>query len=63
MCTLPRSLCRALHLHVRAPFTFQRMCDLLLEPRRYCKSTNKFLLAFSKVHTHTNTHVRIVPQL
>lgn len=58
ICTLPRLLCRALHLYARAPFTFQRMCDLLLEPRRYCKSTNKFLLAFSKVHTRT--HMRIV---
>lgn len=33
----------------RPPFTFQRMCDLLLEPKRYCKSLNKFLLSFSKV--------------
>ena len=36
---------------VRPPFTVQRMCDLLLEPRRYCKTTNKFLLAFAKVRS------------
>jgi hypothetical protein len=33
----------------RPPFTFQRICDLLLEPRLYSKNVNKFLAAFSKV--------------
>ena len=33
----------------RPPFTYQRMCDLLLDPRRYCKSTKKFLQSFAKL--------------
>jgi len=33
----------------RAPFTLQRMAELLTEPRRYYNSTAKFFLAFSKL--------------
>jgi len=33
----------------KPPFTFQRMCDLLLEPRRYCKTLRNFLQSFSKL--------------
>mmetsp|Transcript_14195 Transcript_14195/g.27025 ORF Transcript_14195/g.27025 Transcript_14195/m.27025 type:complete len:105 (+) Transcript_14195:395-709(+) len=31
------------------PFTLQRMCELLHEPRRYYTNTEKFFLAFSKL--------------
>ncbi|GAB5372869.1 hypothetical protein AAMO2058_001701300 [Amorphochlora amoebiformis] len=30
------------------PFTLQRMCELLHEPERYYRNTEKFFLAFSK---------------
>eukprot|EP00471_Norrisiella_sphaerica_P001768 CAMPEP_0184491384 /NCGR_PEP_ID=MMETSP0113_2-20130426/20303_1 /TAXON_ID=91329 /ORGANISM="Norrisiella sphaerica, Strain BC52" /LENGTH=254 /DNA_ID=CAMNT_0026875737 /DNA_START=222 /DNA_END=983 /DNA_ORIENTATION=- len=33
----------------RPPFTLQRMCELLYEPKRYYRTTEKFLLAFSKM--------------
>eukprot|EP00467_Chlorarachnion_reptans_P009427 CAMPEP_0114514746 /NCGR_PEP_ID=MMETSP0109-20121206/16328_1 /TAXON_ID=29199 /ORGANISM="Chlorarachnion reptans, Strain CCCM449" /LENGTH=243 /DNA_ID=CAMNT_0001694827 /DNA_START=282 /DNA_END=1014 /DNA_ORIENTATION=+ len=33
----------------RPPFTLQRICELLDEPQRYYKSTEKFFLAFSKM--------------
>jgi len=33
----------------RAPFTLQRMAELLFEPKRYYNSTGKFFLAFSKL--------------
>ena len=32
-----------------APFTLQRMCELLVEPRRYYSNLEKFFLAFTKV--------------
>uniref|UniRef100_A0A7S4DFW5 Serine/threonine-protein phosphatase 4 regulatory subunit 2 n=2 Tax=Lotharella globosa TaxID=91324 RepID=A0A7S4DFW5_9EUKA len=31
------------------PFTLQRMCELLHEPKRYYTNTEKFFLAFSKL--------------
>jgi len=34
---------------LRAPFTMQRICELLTEPRRYYRTTSKFFLAFSKL--------------
>jgi len=39
----------ALNDFYKPPFTFQRICDLLLEPRLYSKNVNKFLGAFSKL--------------
>jgi hypothetical protein len=33
----------------RAPFTLQRMAELLFEPKRYYNNTSKFFLAFSKL--------------
>jgi len=33
----------------RAPFTLQRICELLVQPKRFYKNANKYFLAFSKL--------------
>ena len=32
-----------------APFTLQRFCELILDPKRFYRNTNKFFQAMSKV--------------
>ena len=31
------------------PFTYQRMCELLLDPRRHYRNTDRFFQAFARV--------------
>eukprot|EP00954_Amorphochlora_amoebiformis_P018084 1323526-Amorphochlora_amoeboformis.AAC.3 len=41
------------------PFTLQRMCELLHEPERYYRNTEKFFLAFSKFYFISDTNTNI----
>jgi len=44
------------------PFTIQRMCELIINPRSMYKSTRKFLWALERVVSITTTVQAVVPQ-
>jgi len=44
-----QQLVDALQAFDEAPFTLQRLCEILLEPHRQYKSTNKLLAGLDKV--------------
>ncbi|KAI9007970.1 PPP4R2-domain-containing protein [Phycomyces nitens] len=53
--TLKTTIVHSIDQHLGAPFTIQRLCELLLEPRKHYKMFIKYLRAIEKVLLVTST--------
>lgn len=42
----------SLIINFRAPFTIQRLCELITEPKKHYKRADKFLRGIEKVNSH-----------